>query len=335
MPGLPFADIVQLGAFYGAYAWFLAAPALVWWMVRARGIGRVLPAMLLASISTLAYARFVEPRLLVVAETDIALNRCMAEAGSARIALVSDMHIGVFANAIQPARIAAAIARTKPDAALIAGDFTQGLDPARFDEAFGALARVGAPVYAVLGNHDVGLPGDDIATELTAALARAGVSVIDNQRTEIFARGGRLELVGLPDLWQDRQDLSLLGSKAARPRLVLTHNPLTAFLLTGRWKRGDNPLASDPPRRASLARRTLSTAPPQLHADLLLAGHTHGGQVRIPPFTCALNAVSCRPFRAGLGAIDALPVFITTGTGMSILPMRFLVPPRIDILNVR
>ncbi|MEL7485803.1 MAG: phosphohydrolase, partial [Pseudomonadota bacterium] len=68
--------------------------------------------------------------------------------------------------------------------------------------------------------------------------------------------------------------------------------------------------------------------------DLLIAGHTHGGQIYIPFVTCALIDFACRVQRYGLNMEERIPVFVTSGTGMTGLPMRFNMPPRIDVLNV-
>lgn len=294
-------EYLKLAIFYASWLYFPAAAALILVLMKQSGQARAFAAVALGVLSVLAYARFVEPRLLTKRIHDIKLERCFPQAGAVRLALFSDTHIGLFANAMPPARIAKAIAAAKPDAVLIAGDFTYFLKPEAFERTFAPFAAVGAPVFAVLGNHDVGLPGPDVGAPLTQSLENIGISVIDNRAAKIAS----VEIAGLSDSWQRRQDMRVVAAPSARPRLVLTHNPETVFDL-----------------------------PADAQVDLLLAGHTHGGQIYIPFVTCALLKIACNPVRYGLADIAGRKVFVTSGTGMVGLPMRFMVPPRIDILHV-
>lgn len=301
-------EYLKLAIYFASFLYF---PAAIWLGLRLGGKGargKILAGAALAVLSVFAYARFVEPRILLTRSHDIALDQCFEQAGTARIVIFSDMHIGLFANAMPLWRVAKAVAAADPDAALIAGDFVYFLEPRRFEQAFGALEDIGAPVFAVLGNHDVGFPGPDIGAPLKVALERLNVADIDNAK-RILPLGndrGRIEIAGLSDSWQGRQDMRVLDADAPVPRILLTHNPLTAF---------DLPAGAD--------------------VDLLVAGHTHGGQIYLPFLTCRTLAIACRPFREGLGRANGYLTFITAGTGMVGLPMRFLVPPRIDVLTVR
>lgn len=303
MSGLSLVEFFKLATFYLSWIYFPAAAALVYLIARGGKARRRIAAATLAVATILAYARFIEPRMLVTATTPIELKRCFAAAGRLKIALVSDIHNGLFANAVTPARLARAIAETKPDAVMIAGDSTYYLDPNRFDEIFRPLGAIGAPVFAVMGNHDVGIPGPDIGDALSASFARVGLRAIDNMRVDDAVRG--VEIVGLSDVWQGRQDLGLLAAPSDKPRIVLTHNPTT-----------------------------IEEISPGATLDLLLAGHTHGGQVYIPFLTCGLIHMACDPVRRGYGEANGRQLFVTSGVGMVGLPIRFLVPPRIDVLEV-
>jgi hypothetical protein len=299
-------EAIKLAIFYASYLYFPAALFLGVVIARRQGVKRVLAALALAGLSVPAYARFVEPRILTTAEQDVRLSRCFPEAGEIRAVVFSDTHIGLFGNAMPIARIARRAAKLEPDLALIPGDFTYFLSPEKFSPRFAALAEIGAPVFAVLGNHDVGLPGPDVAESLSASLGALGVVMLDDKAAAIEVGGGaEIELVGLSDLWLRRQDRKLLERRGDRPRLVLTHNPNTALEIL--------------PRQA---------------VDLMIAGHTHGGQIRIPGLTCLLFRSMCHVTVAGLAETARGPVFVTTGTGMVGLPMRLGVPPRIDVLSV-
>lgn len=303
-------EYLKLAIYYASYLYVVAAPLLAWFALKHRGAGRLVAAGLLLAVTCLAYARFVEPRILLTPQTQIDLPGCFARAGAARIAAVSDMHNGLFGNAMPIDRIARKLNDLYPDAVLIAGDFIYFLHPDRFDETFAAFAGVPAPIYAVLGNHDLGLPGPDLSAALTAALPAYGVRFIDDDVATIETATGDVELVGLSDAWALRQNIGNLEKPTALPRIILTHNPSSLKNFTNRSR-----------------------------ADLMVAGHTHGGQIRLPVLTCALTGV-CGDDGYGLrtaafGRGDSIEIFTTSGTGMVGLPMRFGVPPRIDLLDIR
>ncbi len=303
MTGIGLFEWIKLAIYYASYLYGIAAPLALWLIVRRSGSVRYLWAAFLTAISLLAYARFVEPRILLTAEHEIALDRCFERAGRVRIAVFSDTHNGLFANAMPIARIAAAVNKARPDIVLVPGDYIYFLHPDRFEETFAAFADIKAPIFAVLGNHDLGLPGPDLSAPLNDVLPALGVKLIDNQPLTLSNSGFTMELVGLSDQWARRQKLSLLEGSSPSPRLVLTHNP-----------------------------ETLHDFRPGMHADLLVSGHTHGGQIQLPIVTCLMTGV-CGDAAYGLREENDVQVFTTSGTGMVGLPMRFRVPPRVDILN--
>ncbi len=295
--------------FWGAYAYFPFVAAALWAMRSVGRTKRVALAIAVAGASVLAYARFVEPRLLTVEHATIDLGGAQAGGPSIRIALVSDTHYGVYRHATPMARIVRAVNREDVDAVLIAGDFTYHIRADRLERALGAIRDVEAPVYAVLGNHDIGLPGPDLGTPLIRALDDLGVTLVENRAFDLELGEGRVVLSGASDLWGRGQDFRFSATLPdGVPVLLLTHNPDTAL-----------------------------NAPDAFAYDLMLAGHTHGGQVRIP--WLYQRAIPTRgPFDNGLhvfpsGAGDRL-VYVTPGTGMVGVPMRFLMPPRIDILTI-
>ena len=252
----------------------------------------------------LAYARFIEPRILTLKETGIALAGCFAESGAARIAAFSDIHVSPYRYFISPERIAKRVNAARPDLVFIAGDFVSHLPPAEFDAAFAPFAEIEAPVYAVLGNHDLGLPGPDVRAPLGASLTGLGVEMMDDRAVDLSTDKFDFELVGMSDLWAKGQKIELFDAALEKPRLALTHNPETMEVIE---------VLNRP--------------------DLMIAGHTHGGQIYIPFITCRYT-FACRIVREGYREWDGGAVFVTPGTGQSMAPLRFAVPPRIDVLNV-
>lgn len=287
-------------------SWLLApvAFAVLFACVRARGLLRLAALASMAPVTMLAYARFVEPAILLTPRHDIVLNGCFRDSGSVRLAVFSDAHFGLFPNAPSAARIARAIDATRADAALFAGDWVYHLSVSRFDAALAPFAGMKTPLYSVFGNHDVGLAEPDIHKPFAAALRRAGVTPIDSETFRLTTMTGDVEIVGLTDFRDGKLAVSPLFSGSDTPRFLLSHYPSWSEELAG------------------------------VDVDLFVAGHTHGGQIYIPGLTCRLSARACRGVRYGLARKGERLLFVTSGTGMVGLPMRFLVPPRIDVLNI-
>jgi len=302
-------NMLKLLIYWGSWAWFPFAAACVWLIFRGRADHRLIAGAALVVSAIPAYARFVEPRLLVTHRETIILPGANAASPSIRIALFGDPHIGMFGHAMPIRRIVDRINAEEVDAVFLAGDLTYHPDPDEIPESFAALGDLEAPLFAVLGNHDVGFPGNDLTDPLFAALGDAGAEILHNRAFEARIGGHDLVVSGASDLWQSRQDFRFSADlPKGKPVLLLTHNPDTALVV-----------------------------PDGFRYDLMLAGHTHGGQVRIPILYHSFLPVT-GPFdkelhRFASPAGERL-VYVTTGTGMVGVPMRFLMPPRVDILTI-
>ena len=183
--------------------------------------------------------------------------------------------------------------------------FTYEPDGEPLERMFAPLETLQKPVYAVLGNHDQQAPGPDIDAELRAALATHGVQVIEGRTVTVRGFG----VAGLGDRWAGKDDPGFLAAgPAPGPTLVLAHNP-------------DSVIALDPARVA-----------------LVLAGHTHGGQIRIP-WLYRHVIPSQYGFDRGEQFLRTphgrVRVYTTVGTGEIGLPMRLFNPPTIDVLDLR
>ena len=234
--------LIKHGLFYGSW---LVWPCVAWlvWRLRTRR-GRWLVMLMLVGCLLFAWARFVEPQRMRVQETVLS-----GTGATARLVLISDLHLGVYKDTAYLQRLVDRINTLQADAVAIAGDFTYEPDGASLQAMFAPLAGLRLPAYAVLGNHDQQAPGPDIDVELRAALTAHNVEVIEGRMVTL--RGFRL--AGLGDRWAGKDDPEFLPvMPGSAPTLVLTHNP-------------DSAIGLDPTR-----------------ATLVLAGHTHGGQIRIP-----------------------------------------------------
>ena len=301
--------MMKLMIFWGSWAWFPLAALCVWGLVRGKPAVKVLAGLVLAVTAVPAYARFVEPRLLVTHEETILLPGATEASPSIRIALFGDPHIGMFGHAMPVDRIVNRINAEGVDAVFLAGDLTYHPAPENIPEDFAALADLDAPLFAVLGNHDVGFPGNDLSDAVLGVLGEAGATVMHNRAVEVEIGGQQVIVSGASDLWQRRQDFGFSAAlPSGKPVILLTHNPDTALVV-----------------------------PDSFTYDLMLAGHTHGGQVRIPGLYRSFLPVT-GPFDKELHHFPTPAgerlVYVTTGTGMVGVPMRFLMPPRVDILTI-
>jgi hypothetical protein len=173
-------------------------------------------------------------------------------------------------------------------------------------EVFGpVLKNFSAPfgTYSVLGNHDVWYS----AAKVRAGLEHNGIKVLDNEVLQIEARGVPLWLVGLADLWTRQQRIAQTVAKVpeGQTMIVLTHNP---------------DIFPDVPERV----------------PLLLAAHTHGGQVRLPFIGSVVQSSNFgERYEQGHVFENNHHLFVTTGIGTSIVPVRFGVTPEIVLLTLR
>jgi len=226
-----------------------------------------------------------------------------------RIALVSDLHVGLFARPSRLRAIVARIAEAHPDAVLVSGDNIDD-DPyyvPKFAAPFAALPAT-LPVYAVLGNHE--MYGDP--HEAVRLMRESRVHLLVNQGVPLQKHGGAIWLAGISDYAarrMDRQDLrpdpdaALRGRSPGEAAILLAHQP-TAF-------------------------RDARTR----HVELTLCGHTHGGQFAIRPLHWTLAGVFL-PFDMGLYDREGHQLYVNTGTGYWMLPFRFGITPEITVIEL-
>jgi uncharacterized protein len=273
--------------------------------MRARTAAAVAAAGLLA-----LEAAWREPRRLVVRRPVLRLERWPAALDGLRVAVVADLHAGApHAGLRRVEEVVARLNAERPDVVALLGDyvdpnvlFAQRLAPEAVARRLGRLrARLGR--VAVLGNHDWHGDGE----RMRRALQDAGLAVLEDDAVALGPGPGALWAVGLADLRYRRPD----------PRAAFDGVPAGAAVLA---------LAHDPDLFPLLPDR----------AALVLAGHTHGGQVSLPVVR-GLVIPSWWGERYAHGHVveDGRHLYVSAGVGTSGLPVRLLAPPEIVVLELR
>ncbi len=256
------------------------------------------------------WAVAVEPRRLAVRHYHIPWPE-VRPGMRLRIGVLADLHLAwPHVTPKRLARIVRRLAHHRPDLVLLAGDYactgTLGvvpLPPARMAPVLAPLAaRI--PCFAVLGNHDHDWPGG--AGEVVAALEQAGIRVLANDHVAIPCPWGELLLAGVDDPVSGRADLAraLAGLPAERPVMLLAHSP-----------------------------DIHTRVPPQVR--LVVAGHTHGGQVRLPglPPPVTMSALP-RHQAHGLHQEGGRRLVVSAGIGTTGLPLRLARPPELVLVEL-
>jgi uncharacterized protein len=272
---------------------------------------RVVAVVLLVAGGGLASWGFVfEPDRITVRRETLVLPVRGAAADGLRVALVADIHAGApHIKEEKLRRLVAAINAERPDLILLLGDYViQGVRGGKFIEperVAGVLGELAAPlgVYAVLGNHDWWFDG----ARVSRAFERTRVRVLENEAARVERNGEALWLVGVADLWTRKPEVDTALARIAdnSPVILFTHNP--------------DLFPQIPPRVA-----------------LTVAGHTHGGQVNLPLVgRPVVPSKFGRRYADGHVVEDGRHLFVTSGVGTSIIPVRFRVPPEFVILTLR
>ncbi len=267
----------------------------------------VLPVAATLFSGLMLWATWLEPASLRLETHSIELGRLPGSCDGLRVALLADLHVGSpFNGTASLERVVRRAQEADPDLILLLGDYViHGVVGGHFvspETTARILSRLAAPlgVFAVLGNHDWWLD----APRVRAALESEGIPVLEDEAVPVEASACGLWLAGVGDYWEGEHDVDRALSKVPEgaPVIAFTHNP---------------DIFPDVPERVALT----------------VAGHTHGGQVRLPLLGRPLVPSDFgQRYAAGHVRESGRHLFVSTGIGTSMLPVRFRVPPVVTIL---
>jgi hypothetical protein len=229
-----------------------------------------------------------------------------------RIAHLADFHYGEYSEPTYIRHVIRVANALKPDMFALTGDFISAYPLVRTisvdfaHHCAGLLSGLHAPLKAaVLGNHDA-LIG---SKEVTNALTSNGITVLKDNSMPIEKDGARLWLAGVADalVWPGANLQAAIPAARRRetePLILMAHEPDYADQVVGSG------------------------------VDLILSGHTHGGQVRIPFMPLMDLPPMGEKYIEGLFAIGDLQLFVTRGIGTVGVPFRFRCPPEIALITL-
>jgi predicted MPP superfamily phosphohydrolase len=262
------------------------------------------------TLAAILQAAAIEPYQVEITHQPIRLAKLPPAFAGFRIAQLSDIHHSPFLGEAEIAEAARRTNALQPDLIALTGDYISHSRDyiAGCARALGRLrARHG--VFAVLGNHDHWTDGELMA----AALEAEGIRVLRNESVRIRRGQAHVWLAGIDDLLVKRHDLALALAETKRKeaRILLAHNPAII-------------------REAARA-----------GLDLVLSGHTHGGQINWRLLTGRHNQSTrrwlqrpSRRFVCGHAHLGSTQIYVNRGLGTVVVPLRYGCPPEITLLEL-
>ena len=246
-----------------------------------------------------AYGIAYERHQLSRIERDIPVRGLPPALDGLRIGMITDVHHSAVVSANDVTRAVTLLKDSAPDIVVLGGDYISFFDRtyiAPVAELLAPLAAAPHGAFAVLGNHD-----DE--RETPPALSSRGFTVLKDQRTSLTIKGERLDLAGIRFWTRTPREIAGVLNGTGGTTILLAHDP---------------------------RRLTEASA---LDVQLVLSGHTHGGQVIVP----AVGPVAGRkfPVLAGYATRENTSIFVSRGVGTVYVPIRVNCPPDVAILTLR
>jgi uncharacterized protein len=259
------------------------------------------------------YAGEIARHELEILELTIKLPRLPDAFAGMKIAQISDFHFREFTEASFLQAVVRRVNDLAPDLVVLTGDFVSNKPLGnRIGIKMGyhcaeLLSRIECPLrYAILGNHDALVS----SRAVTDALLTHGIPVLANGFVPLERGGQRIWLAGTEDALMQRPDLAAALPSGRRPGLetviLLSHEPDFADYAVGR------------------------------QIDLILSGHTHGGQILLPFIPPLLLPDLGVKYVHGLFRLrDGMQLYVNRGIGAVNLPFRFRCPPEITLITLQ
>jgi len=259
------------------------------------------------------YAGEIERHVVDKVDTTIRLANLPPSFDGFRIAQISDIHLDEFTEPLFLEYVVHRTNELKPDIVLLTGDFVTRGSLTFISSNHAAhrcaeiLSTLKAPqIFAILGNHDVAVS----ASLVINALQGVKIPILINQHVPIERGSGRIWLCGSDDCNGGHPNINLtVPEKPDGPVILMAHEPDYA-----------DTVASHP--RGQLV-------------DLMLSGHSHGGQIRLPFYGPLILPPQGQKYVEGHFRVGGMQLYVNRGIGAVGLPFRFNCPPELTIHTLR
>jgi predicted MPP superfamily phosphohydrolase len=258
-------------------------------------------------VGALLYGSFVEREKFGVSEVTLRIPNLPADFEGFQMLQISDVHRSAFLSQSDLRRVVDAARSLKPDLILHTGDFIS-IERDPLEDCLNELARLqaGYGVFGCLGNHEIYAQVEDYATSYAA---RKGITILRSQNRVIERGGSRLNIAGVDYQTFSSKTNYIPGAEGlvvpGAVNVLLSHNP-DVF--------------------PTAARKGF---------DLMLAGHTHGGQVRAEILNVDLDfARFYTPYVKGIYEENGRVCYVTRGVGSIGIPSRVGAPPEISLIRL-
>ncbi len=250
----------------------------------------------------------LDPDNYEVVRKPVAIEGLPEKLRGLKVAVVSDIHSGPYMNKAQMDAYVRIVNGLKPDITLLPGDFVNNknaeVDP--LCESFQHL-RAEYGVYGCLGNHDYFDDENVIANEIQLC----GVDMLRDAHKLIHPRGEAFSIIGVEDIgptdaFDPHFKKAVKGLRSSTPHILMCHKP---YYLDDAAQWG---------------------------VDLMVSGHTHGGQIVFARFldTPVSLATAISQYVEGFYTVDATQMYVTRGIGMVGIPVRWNCPPEVTLLTL-
>lgn len=268
----------------------------------------------MAVVACLGYATFVEPNLLSEQKYSFSQDVPAAFKGK-KIVFLSDFHGSAWFGEERAHKVVDRVNRLEPDIVILGGDYIDhGIGYA--EPIFEELKNIQAPLgkFAVLGNHDQKHKDKTVREKTISLINQAGFTSLINKAEWVQIGNDRIKLGGVGELKTDYQNIQPTIKDTQKNDLVIlvSHNPDYAQNLFLSWREQFNLI------------------------DLVLAGHTHGGQVTLFGFWApVIPSKFGQKFRGGQVDLGESQVIVSRGLGEAWLPLRFGARPEIVVVTLQ
>lgn len=254
-----------------------------------------------------SYARYMEPSMLRVKDIDLKVK----DIKDCRIVFFTDTHFGKLYSQSNIDKIVKKINNQNPDIVIFGGDlldnYARDYSLLDTDSLQKSLSKIEAKYgkYAVFGNHDYGGGASRVYEKF---MGGGGFKVLKNESS--YINDLNLNIIGYDDYLLGNTKKSDYKIEENKFNLVVTHEPDVVELMTSSSE------------------------------NFILSGHSHGGQVTIPFLTDKILPKGAHKYVKGLyseknvGINDRTKMYVSSGIGMTSIPLRFLNPPEIVVFNI-